>query len=268
MGARVPHQRRRSGGRLAVLHRRARRLVAVGRAHQRQRARHRLRRRRQRRQPDLGRLLRHRPQRGHPVVRPGDEPRDRSRGPLLRAGRDDRRRLRRRLRRRGRIARAEHRRAGGGERCHARRVPVVLGRLRLLDRRGGRPLRRRQQRDHQWRGLQRRCRLRAVLRQRRPHPHPVERGQRRDRQPDRRADLPVRHEPEHRPLVAGRRPVPRRGRRRHRDRGRELLRGRLGLEQGLRHQHELRPGLEHHPERRHRRLARPRRRAGQRRSST
>ncbi len=40
--------------------------------------------------------------------------------------------------------------------------------------------------------------------------------------------------------------------------------GRLGLEQGLRPQHELRPGLEHHAERRHRRLARPRRRAGHR----
>ena len=36
--------------------------------------------------------------------------------------------------------------------------------------------------------------------------------------------LPVQHEPEHRPLVAGRRPVPRRRRRRHRHRRRELLR--------------------------------------------
>ena len=265
MGVRLPPQRRRAGRRLAVLHRRAHRLVAVGRAHRRQRDRHRLRRRGQRRQPDVGRLLRHRPQREHPVVRPGDQPRDRPRdGPLRRGGGDDRRRLRRRLWRRGRIAGAEHLRAGGGERRHARRVPVVLGRFRLLDRRGGRPLRRRQQRDHQRRGLQPRRRLRADLRPRRPHPHPLQRRQRRDGQPGRRAVLPVRHQPEHRPLVAGRRAVPRRRRRRHRHRGRELLRGRLGLEQGLRHQHELRPGLEHDLERHHRRLARPRRRAGQR----
>ena len=63
--------------------------------------------------------------------------------------------------------------------------------------------------------------------------------------------LPVQHDPEHRPLVARRRPVPLRRRGRHRRRRRELLLGGVGLGQGLRHQHRLRPGLERSAQRRH-----------------
>ena len=62
--------------------------------------------------------------------------------------------------------------------------------------------------------------------------------------PGRRARLPVQHDAEHRQLVAGRGPVPRRRRCRHRRRRRELLRRRVRFEQGLRHQHRLRAGLE------------------------
>ena len=65
----------------------------------------------------------------------------------------DRGQLRRRVRRRGRIARPEHRRAQRGQRRHARRLSLVLRRLGPLDRRRGRSLRRRQQRDHHRWGL-------------------------------------------------------------------------------------------------------------------
>ena len=57
------------------------------------------------------------------------------------------------------------------------------------------------------------------------------------RRPFRWPHLPVQHHAEHRPLVARRRPVPLRRSGRHRRRGRELLLGGVGLEQGLRHQH-------------------------------
>ena len=64
--------------------------------------------------------------------------------------------------------------------------------------------------------------------QRWAHPHPVRAPATPDhREPGGRPDLPVQHQPEHRPLVAGRRPVPRRRRRGHRDRRRQLLPGRL-----------------------------------------
>ena len=57
------------------------------------------------------------------------------------------------------------------------RLPVVLGRLRLLDRGRGRPLLRRQQRARQRWGLDRGRVLRADLRPGGPHPHPLERRQ-------------------------------------------------------------------------------------------
>ncbi len=60
--------------------------------------------------------------------------------------------------------------------------------------------------------------LRADLQQRRAHPHLVERRERRDGQPCRWPHLRVQHHPEHRPLVARRRPVPLRRCRRHRHR--------------------------------------------------
>ena len=59
---------------------------------------------------------------------------------------------------------------------------------------------------------------RPDVQQRRAHPHHVERRQRRHGKPGRRAHLPVQHQPEHRPLLAGRRPVPRRRGCRHRHR--------------------------------------------------
>ena len=112
----------------------------------------------------------------------------------------------------------EHLRACREQRGDAGRLPVVLGRLRVLDRGGGRPLLRRQQRAHQRRGLDRGRVLRADLRQRGPHPHPLERRQLGHRESRRRARLPVQHDAEHRQLVAGRGSVPRRRRRRHRRR--------------------------------------------------
>ena len=131
--------------------------------------------------PCVGWLPGHHSERGRPVVRPGDQPGDRPHGPFRGVGVAHRRQLRRQLRGRGRIARAEHLRPGRQQRGHARRLPVVLRRLGLLDGGGGRPLQRQQQRDHQRRGLQRGFRLRRVVRQRGPHPHHDERGQLRAR---------------------------------------------------------------------------------------
>ena len=181
-GLRLPPQQRDRRRRLALQRGRPGGLLAVGRADLARRHRHGLRR--QRRRPPTPRAAATRPsptRRRRPVVRPGDQPGHRPDAALGSRGLADRRRLRRRLRRRGRLARPEHVRAGRRQRRHAGRVPVVPGRLGVLDRGGGRPLRRRQQRDHQRRRLQRRHRLRADLRQRRAHPHPLERGQRRVR---------------------------------------------------------------------------------------
>ena len=156
-------------------------------------------------------------------------------------------------------------RARRRQRRHAGRLPLVLGRLGVLDGRGGRPLRRRQQRDHQRRRLERR---------RRPTGRPTATAgtSASSRAPATLAPAnPAgglicqyntnqnidRSSPAVGQFLAG---------------GGvgivigdgSFYAGRLGLQQGLRHQHRLRPGLERHAQRRHGRLARPGRRAGQR----
>ena len=242
-------------GRLALQRRRPGRLLALGGAHRRLRARHRLRGNGQRVHAEHRRLPGHRPQRVGPVVRAGGQPRHRPHAGLGRRRVADRRELRRGLRSGSRLPRTEHRRPVRRRRKHAGRLPVVLGRLRLLDRRVGRPLRGRHQRNHQRGRLDRGGLLRGDLQQRRPHPHHFEQRQRRDRVALGRARLPVQHHPEHRPVLARRRPVPLGRGRRHRHRRRQLLLGCLRLEQGVRHQHRLWPGVERHPQRHHRRLA-------------
>ncbi len=87
-----------------------------------------------------------------PVVRAGDQPGYRSDAAFGRSGVPDGRELRRWLRSRRRVTRPEHGRAQRRERSHARRLPLVLCGLGLLDRRRRRPLRGREQRDHhRWR---------------------------------------------------------------------------------------------------------------------
>ena len=191
------------------------------------------------------RLPGHHQHRGRPVVRPGDQPRHRPDPALGRRRVPDRRQLRRRLRRRGRSLGQNTVRARRRQRGDAGRVPVVPGGLGLLDRGRRRPLRRRQQRDHQRRRLQRRRGLRADLQQRRAHPHPLERRQRRDPptppagcicQYNTNQNID-RSSPAVGQFLAG---------------GAvgivigdgSYYSGRLGLEQGLRHQHRLWPGLE------------------------
>ena len=154
---RLPSERWLGPRRLALQRGRAGRLLTVGGAHRRQRPRHGVRRRRHRGHPHHGWVPGHRPQRRRPVVRPGDQPRDRPRAPQRRGGLADGRLLRRRVRRRGRLARPEHRRARCGQRSGVGGLPVVLRRLGVLDRGGGRSVRRRQQRDHQRRRLRARA---------------------------------------------------------------------------------------------------------------
>ena len=264
LGLRPPRGRRVLRAGLALQRRRTGRFVAFGRPDQHFRARYRLRRQWQRRLSGQRGLPGHLARRRRPVVRAGVQPAERPGRPQRRGRLADRRLLRLRLRRRSRLARTEHRRARREQRGHAGGVPLVPGRLGLLHRRGGGPLLRRQQRDRQRRRLQRRPGLRPDLRQRRAHPHPLERRQRGSALPGRRCHLRVRHQPEHRPVVAGGRAVPGRRRRGHRHRRRELLRRQIGLPQDLRPQHGVRPGLERHPQRGDHRLARAGRRAGQR----
>ncbi len=141
---------------------------------------------------------------------------------------------------------------------------MVLGGLGVLDGGGGRPLRRRQQRDHQRRRLQRGVAYGQTYGDGGHIRILSSAGNAGTGNPAGGLICQYDTTPEHRPLVTGSRPVPRRRRRGHRHRRRQLLPGRLGLGQGLRAQHGLWPGLERHPQRHHGRLARPGRRPGQR----
>ena len=163
---RLPPQRRHRRRRLALQRRRAGRLLAFGRAHRRRRHRHRLRRAAATpADPTAG---------GYQAISPngGDQwfvqetnPGDRPHAALGRRGLADRRQPTpaATASRRDRSGRTPTRSAPATARCWA--ASRGSGRLGLLDGGGGRPLRGRQQRDHQRRRLQRRCRLR-----RRPTP--------------------------------------------------------------------------------------------------
>ena len=265
LGLRLPPQRRLGRRRLALQRRRARRLLAVGRPDQRQRARHGLRRQRRHHRAGVRRLPGHHPQRRRPVVRPGDQPRHRPHAPFGRRRLADRRLLRRRLRRRGGLARAEHRtrwapatapcwaasRGSRATRCSRRRrwptsTPTATTRSSAVATPApawptARPT--------PTAATSASSRARATRDQ--PAPNGGLICQYNTNQNIDRSSPAVGQ------FLAG-------GGRRHRHRRRELLLGSIGLQQGLRHQHQLRSGLERSAQRGDRRLARPGRRDGQR----